>query len=178
MPSRLHLHGKLLAATISAVVGSSGCAGVRLHEGPTALEAKPARALMRVPRRHADGFEHFWIRDGAARSFTFSARSSAVAEAPGDLLVRAADALGSLPAPSSAAAAPELTVTFYSWRPGSLGSATAVGVEVVAQDKNGQVLWMASDHFQIRRDPNGSEAVSAAHEFARRLRVELEEGMR
>jgi hypothetical protein len=174
MTSRSLPQGKLLAAAINAVVASTACAGPQLHEGPTTLEAKPARALMRVPRRHDDGFEHFWIRDGGAGPFTLSSKSSAVEEAPADLLVRAADEAGALAAPGASADAAELTVTFFSWRPGSFGSATTVGVEVVTRDKSGQVLWMGSDHFQIRRDPNGSEAAAAAHEFVRRLRTELE----
>jgi hypothetical protein len=147
-----------------------------IHEGPSSLDRRAGVALMRAGRQQREGFEHFWKRDDAAFGELRWAGegSKAIDSAPPGLLQATAEAIGALNGPSTHGRPVGVTVTFFSWRRGSLGGPVTIGVECVGRGLDGQILWMGADHFQIRPDPAGAQEVArAAAELTRRLGVDL-----
>jgi hypothetical protein len=161
---------------VALTLAAMACAGApRFHEGPSSLDRKVGYALMRAGRAHADGFAHFWVREGRlVGPISWSRRSQAVEGAPGELLDRAAAVTRLLNDPPREGDATEMVVTFFGWRAGTFGGPIKVGVEVVGRDAGGTIVWMGADQFQIRADGGGAQSADrAAHELNRLLRRDL-----
>jgi hypothetical protein len=168
-----HGLGLWVAALMLATMACA--APPRFHDGPSSLDRKVGYALMRAGRAHADGFAHFWVREGRqVGPISWSPRSQAVEGAPAELLDRAAAATRLLNDPPREGDATEMVVTFFGWRAGTFGGPIKVGVEVVGRDAGGTILWMGADQFQIRGDLASSQtAERAVHEWLRLLRRDL-----
>ena len=167
------LAANLARALILPLMLSAACASRVVHEGPSTLDRRAGAALMRTKVLEGDAFEHFWLREGGALgAMKWSLQSAAVAGSAPDLLEHTEDGVRSLDDLVHGSGPPvEVVVTYFSWRPGSLGGPITVGVECVGRAADGTIQWMGVDHFQIRPDPaGGQEGQRAAVEFTRRLR--------
>jgi hypothetical protein len=165
--------------TLIAAAATSGCAPQlqQLHDGPTNLGQKERSALRRARGASPDRFQYFWHRpDTAVGPVNLNAGWSAIPAAPAALRVEVQRELTkAMGAGAGEGAAVQLTVIVFAWEAGSRVVPPLMGVEIVARDARGTVLWMGEDRFHLSRAVGEGDDVArlAGQELVARMRNEL-----